>query len=188
MFLDMFVEHTYNTIYTKPKKPKSNFFSQSTISTLLKKNSTAGKKSTEPEDDDSKADGSNKEKGDGEAEPTTETTPTKKSTKPADKTAETNEAGTDASVKDESDADENNDDEKKSEVDSSKPKTGYKSMQKSYIKLVCVHCNIKCVTFKVNWSIRSNHRNSLIFGSKLSIKKTYRNINIICIVDSINCL
>lgn len=113
----------------------------------MKKNNTAGKKSTEPEDEDSKADGI-QEKGDGEAETNPEST-TKKSTKPAVKSAETHEAGTDASVKDESDADENNDDEKKSEVDS-KPKTGYKSPQKSYIKLVCIHCNIKCVTFKVN--------------------------------------
>lgn len=120
----------------------------------MKKNSTAGEKSTEPEDEDSKADG-NKEKGDGEAETSPDTT-TKKSTKPAVKSAETNEAGTDVSIKDESDADENIDDEKKSEVDN-KPKTGYKSLQKSYIKLVCIHCNIKCVTFKVNKpkSIRS---------------------------------
>lgn len=113
----------------------------------MKKNSTAGKKSTEPEDEDSKADG-DKEKGDVEAEIDTDS-PTKKSTKPAVKSAETIEAVTDASVKGESDADENNDDEKKSEVDS-KPKTGYKSLQKAYIKLVCIHCNIKCVTFKVN--------------------------------------
>ncbi|KAG4073646.1 hypothetical protein HA402_000870 [Bradysia odoriphaga] len=116
-------------------------------STLLKKNNSAGKKGTadEPEDDDSKADG-DKEKADDEAETNTETT-AKKSTKPADKTAEANETGTDASVKDESDADENIDEEKKSEVDS-KPKTSYKSLQKSYIKLVCIHCNVKCVTFK----------------------------------------
>lgn len=125
----------------------------------MKKNSTAGKKSTEPEDEDAKADGST-DKGDGEADTNPEesslttaaaattTTTTKKASKPAAKTAETNEVGTDASVKDESDADEHNDDEKKSEIDI-KPKTGYKSLQKSYIKLVCIHCNIKCVTFKV---------------------------------------
>ncbi|KAJ6642966.1 Cip1-interacting zinc finger protein, partial [Pseudolycoriella hygida] len=112
-------------------------------STLLKKNSTADKKSIEPEDEDSKVD---KVAGDGEAETNPET-PTKKSTKPSVKPADANEVGTDASAKDESDADENNDEEKKSEADS-KPKAGYKSPQKSYIKLVCVHCNIKCVTFK----------------------------------------
>lgn len=128
------------------KKSKTKFLFTIQISTLLKKNSTAGKKSTEPEDEDSKADGSNKEKSDGDAETNPESS-TKKSTKPAVKAAETNEAGTDASVKGESDADGNVDDEKKSEVDT-KIKVGYKSMQKSYIKLVCIHCNIKCVTFK----------------------------------------
>lgn len=137
----------------------------------MKKNSTADGKSTEPEDEDSKADG-DKEKGDGEAETILDST-TKKTTKPAVKSAETVEASTDASIKDESDADENNDDDddddKKSEVDS-KPKTGYKSLQKSYIKLVCVHCNVKCVTFKVNKpKVDSFSTNS--FGSKLSTKK-----------------
>lgn len=125
----------------------------------MKKNSTAGKKSAEPEDEDSKADG-NKEKGDVVAEIKPEST-TKKSTKPAVK-SETKETGTDASVKDESDADENIDDEKKSEVDS-KPKTGYKSVQKSYIKLVCIHCNLKCVTFKVN----NQSRFDSIYNQKL---------------------
>lgn len=113
----------------------------------MKKNSAAGKKSTadEPEDEDSKADG-DKEKGEDEAEADSEATTKKSSSvKPADKSAEA-ETGT-ASVKDESDADENNDEEKKSEVDS-KPKASYKSPQKSYIKLVCIHCNVKCVTFK----------------------------------------
>lgn len=140
----------------------------------MKKNSTAGKKSTEPEDEDVKADGS-KDKGDAEAEPNPEsssptaaaTTTAKKAAKPAAKTAETNEVGTDASIKDESDADEQIDDEKKSEIDI-KPKTGYKSLQKSYIKLVCIHCNIKCVTFKVT---KFNPKSRFVLSKKKSQNK-----------------
>lgn len=188
---------TYTKLRHKKKNPNPNFFLIIQISTLLKKNSTtAGKKSTaedEPEDEeeeeeeeDSKVDES-KEKDDGEAVTNPEAT-AKKSTKPADKTAEANETGTDASVKDESDADENNDDEKKSEVDV-KPKASYKSPQKSYIKLVCIHCNVKCVTFKVNSTTKQNRKVQHPNKKKtLSIvPHNTRNINIICIVASINC-
>lgn len=149
------------TYKSRRRNQKTKFLFTIQISTLLKKNSTAGKKSTEPEDEESKADGT-KEKGEGDADVTTESS-TKKSTKPATvKSTETNET-TDASVKDESDADENIDDEKKGEVDN-KIKVGYKSMQKSYIKLVCIHCNCKCVTFKVN-----NHKQSIRFVQQKKI-------------------
>lgn len=119
------------------------------ISTLLKKNSTSGKKSIEPEDENPKADGSNEnEEGVADANPEAST---KKSTKAA-KSTETNETGTDASVKDEQ-LDESDTDDvadaKEDEIET-RIKLGFKSMSKSYIKLVCIHCNIKCLTFKVN--------------------------------------